>query len=88
MSRVTVQPRPQGFSLKKRVGKSPGDEVGYRSVTQQGFEVIRDALTPFLLSPSVLPNFIDHPTVPKNILRVTIFDMLLLTKRFSKATVN
>ena len=23
-----VQPRPQGFSLKKWVGKSPGDEVG------------------------------------------------------------
>ena len=28
-SNTTTQPRPQGFSLKKWVGKSPGDEVDH-----------------------------------------------------------
>ena len=43
---------------------------------------------PFCCDLVFLPNFIDYPTVPKNILRVVILDMLLRTKRFSKVTLN
>ena len=69
--------------------EKPWDEVGYRSVTQQGFEVIRDDTRRFDTLSAVTQCFAQfYWPVPKNILRVAIFDMLLLTKRFSKATVN
>ena len=38
---VSIQPRPQGFSLKKWVGKSPGDEVGIYIVCLQLFTAFR-----------------------------------------------